>query len=627
VSDVATFPADLGEGAGLDAELPDALVRRAQLQRALAALDIFAADPAGTGGIVVRAGAGPVRGLWLERLRLALGDAMPLRKIPAHIADDRLLGGLDLAASLSAKRPVLSRGILAEADGGVAVLAMAERVSDQVAARLASALDSSEVRVERDGFTTSFSARFGLVLLDESDADEDGPPDCLCDRLAFVVDLHGLATRDLNEAITAPRPSGELRAFADAVTVESDAIEALCATAVAFGVHSQRIPILALRAVRTIAAAAGREAATPEDVELAAQLVLAPRATRMPAPPADEDTAPPEDTPEPEMPDADAPSDNDGSGGEGGALEDRVLDAVEAALPAHLLDLLSRPMRSSSTAQRSGRAASSAPSKQRGRPIGIRRGKPEGGARLDIIATLRAAAPWQPMRRGETGAAGLADASIEVRADDFRLKRFKRQSSTTTIFVIDASGSAALQRLAEAKGAVELLLADCYVRRDEVALIAFRGTSADLLLPPTRSLVRAKRSLAALPGGGGTPLAAGLDAAHRLAAAIARKGPVPLIVVLTDGRANISRSGEHDRPVAREDALAAARAIRIAGISALVVDTSREPRDPARDLAEAMAARYLPLPHADAALVAQAVRNAAPIGASPAAGRSATSVA
>ena len=114
---------------------------------------------------------------------------------------------------------------------------------------------------------------------------------------------------------------------------------------------------------------------------------------------------------------------------------------------------------------------------------------------------------------------------------------------TTTIFVVDASGSAALHRLAEAKGAVELLLADCYIRRDQVALIAFRGSAAELLLPPTRSLARAKRSLAGLPGGGGTPLAAGLDAAFALSDSIRRKGQTPTVIVLTDGRANIARDG------------------------------------------------------------------------------------
>ena len=162
--------------------------------------------------------------------------------------------------------------------------------------------------------------------------------------------------------------------------------------------------------------------------------------------------------------------------------------------------------------------------------------------------------------------------------------------------------------LAEAKGAVELLLADCYVRRDRVALIAFRGPGAELLLPPTRSLVRAKRGLAQLPGGGGTPLAAAIDSSLTIADAARRRGETPLVVFLTDGRANVGRDGVGGRTRAREDALQAARSLRVAGFATLVIDTSPRARPDARELAEAMAARYLPLPQADAATLSQAVR-------------------
>jgi magnesium chelatase subunit D len=196
---------------------------------------------------------------------------------------------------------------------------------------------------------------------------------------------------------------------------------------------------------------------------------------------------------------------------------------------------------------------------------------------------------------------------VLVRKDDFRISRFKQRSETATIFVVDASGSAALHRLAEAKGAVELLLADCYIRRDQVALIAFRGQIAELLLPLTRSLARAKRSLAGLPGGGGTPLAAGLDSAFALTDLIRRKGQTPTVILLTDGRANIGRDGAPGRPRAEEDAMAAARQFRAAGISAVLVDTSSRPGPAGAQLASEMGARYLPLPHADATALSKAV--------------------
>jgi magnesium chelatase subunit D len=239
--------------------------------------------------------------------------------------------------------------------------------------------------------------------------------------------------------------------------------------------------------------------------------------------------------------------------------------------------------------------------------VGARRGEPRGGARLNLLETLRAAAPWQGLRaRQATGAAQAR--RIHVRREDFHVTRFKQNTSTTAIFVVDASGSSALHRLAEAKGAVELLLADCYVRRDRVAVIAFRGPHAELLLPPTRSLARAKRSLAGLPGGGGTPLAAALDAARNLAESVRRAGDTPVVVMLTDGRANIARDGTPGRERATQDALAAAATLRACGASSLLLDTSPQPQPGAQALAQCMGATYLPLPHADANAMSHAVR-------------------
>ncbi|MBT8446740.1 MAG: VWA domain-containing protein, partial [Gammaproteobacteria bacterium] len=189
-----------------------------------------------------------------------------------------------------------------------------------------------------------------------------------------------------------------------------------------------------------------------------------------------------------------------------------------------------------------------------------------------------------------------------------RVTRFKQRRATTTIFAVDASGSAAVQRLSEAKGAVELLLADCYVRRDRVALITFRGTDAELALPPTRSLVRAKRQIGALPGGGGTPLAAGIAAALKLAITLERDGDTPIIVLLTDGRANIALDGSGGRAQAGGDALILARQVRNAGIASLLVDTSPRPQAEARALAEAMDAVYLPLPRGNPETLNSAVR-------------------
>ena len=150
------------------------------------------------------------------------------------------------------------------------------------------------------------------------------------------------------------------------------------------------------------------------------------------------------------------------------------------------------------------------------------------------------------------------------------------------------------------------------MRRDRVALIAFRGTGAEVLLPPTRSLVRAKRALSSLPGGGGTPFAAGIDAAVELADAVRRRGETPLLVFLTDGKANVGRDGKGGRQQAGEDALAAARMLRAASFTALMVDTSPQPQPQAQKIAREMDALYLPLPYADAKGISKTVLAATP---------------
>lgn len=559
---------------------------------------LFAVDPHGCGGVVLRTRPGPARESWLALLRALLPPLTPLRRVPLAVSDSRLLGGLDLTATLQAGRPIAERGLLAEADGGVLLLAMAERLSPTTAAHLTATLDSGELRLERDGLTLRAPARCGVVALDEGmDADERAPA-ALRERLAFYLELPVQAT-------TLPAdPALISAARARLPTVQSDepVLEALCAAALALGVLSLRAPLLALRVARASAALAGRERVTDVDAALAAQLVFAHRATTLP--PA-EPAAAPEPTPPATEPAEADPANLTPSAAE---LENMMLAAAQAALPADLLAQLKLADGSRSRSPRSGRAGVVSSSSRRGRPAGVRRGALRAGARLNLIETLRAAAPWQTLRRQH--ASPTPAPRIRVHRDDFRITRCKQRTETTTIFVVDASGSAALHRLAEAKGAVELLLADCYVRRDSVALIAFRGRGAELLLPPTRSLVRAKRSLASLPGGGATPLAAGIDAALALADTVRRREATPVIVLLTDGRANISRDGSAGRAQAEDDALAAARQVALSGITTLLIDMAPRPQPPAARLAAALAARYLPLPYADAARLSQAIQAA-----------------
>jgi len=571
---------------------------------------LFAVDPAGSGGIAVRALPGPVREIWSELLRELLPPAVPFRRIPLHVADGRLLGGLDLAATLHAGRPVAERGLLAEADGGVVQLAMAERVSRSTAAYLSAALDNGEIQVERDGITARTPARIGVVALDEGANEEEQVPHTLLDRFAFLLDLSDIRYR---EALVADYDASQVesaRQRLPGIEVDEEAIEMLCGTALALGVDSLRASLAAFRVARASAALAGRDRVESADVSAAARLVLAPRATRIPMPEQPDEEQQAEEPPPPPEDNQDEQQDQDQTPQQelDKPLEEQILEAAQAAIPPNLLAMLQMgAMRQRSKS--SGKSGAIQSGSLRGRPAGTRRGEPGAGARLNVIDTLRVAAPWQRLRRQERAEkGGESEVLVEVRRDDFRITRYRQRSETTTIFVVDASGSAALHRLAEAKGAVELLLADCYVRRDRVAMIAFRGPSAEILLPPTRSLVRAKRGLASLPGGGGTPLAAGIDAALALADGVTRRGGTAVVILLTDGRANVNRDGIGGRAQAAEDALASARAFRVAELKALVVDMSPRPRPDAEKLAREMGAVYLPLPHADARALSGAVQ-------------------
>ena len=560
---------------------------------AVSALALFAVDPIGLGGVVLRGQADRARDRWLEQLSACLPS--PPRRLPLGIDDARLIGGLDIAATLAAGRAVARGGLLAEADGGVIVVPMAERLDDRIAGLLAAALDTGMVVLERDGATLRMATRFGLVLLDEGVGDDPRVAEALSERVAFVVEADDFVPLD-PEVVTAAQ--ARLGAIAPPST---EIIEALCETALVLGVASARASIFALRAARASASLAGRSEIGEADLAVAARLVLAVRATQLPEPEASGDA--------PAAQEKSSAGHNDESDDERApspdTLTEMVIAAARAAIPANLLKAEAGRSRRRRGSSEGGRGSGERrPSWRRGRPVGVLPGQPGGGKRLALSATLNAAAIWQRVRRAPGATA------IVIRREDLRIKRFETRAETTVVVLVDASGSAALARLAEAKGAVEQLLGQAYIERTQVALIAFRGNGATLALPPTRSLTRARNVLAELAGGGGTPLAAGLDAGLAMALAVRARGRTPKLVLLTDGRGNVARDPTAGRAQAATDANDAAHALSAAGISTLLIDTAPRPRAETQAFAATMGARYLALPRIDAVAVAQAIRAA-----------------
>ena len=566
-----------------------------QAQRALLCLQV---DPVGLGGVWLKAGFGPVRQTWLTQLQ-HLG--INLQRMPHHIDHERMLGGIDLSVTLAQGRVVEQRGLLAQADGGLVLLPMAEKLSPSTLAMLLQAQDQGQV--QGLSLNSLHPSRFGVVALDESLDDEAGVPLKLKERLALWLDVQAVDWRE-SEAQLAPLPAHErqhVRSLLRQVQATTAQQQALCEVAMALGVDNLRACLLAQRLACVNAALHERSQLDDEDLQFAVQMVLSPRATRMPAN-ANAEQPPEPPAPEPEAPDNDTQNEPDQSpSSEPEALEDLLLAAAIASLPPKLLDQLLLGGAKTKPQSSSGSSGQAQLSKQRGRPLSPRPGKPGAGARLHLLATLRAAAPKQKLRSQHAGQ------RIAIRTEDFHVQRFAHKAASCIIVAMDASGSAALARLAEAKGAVDILLQQSYARRDSVCVIAFRGSQVQTLLPATRSLVRAKKALAGLPGGGGTPIALALKHVSEQALALQRAGMTPLLVMLSDGKANVTLEGLGGRTQAQEDAMKWAQQWARLGFASLWIDTAVQPTGHAQELSQAMQARYLPMPYVASQRVADAI--------------------
>ena len=533
------------------------------------AITLLAIDPAGLRGLWLRARAGPVR----DRALAGLKTVAP-RKLHPFTSDEALMGGLDLSATLASGAMQRHAGLLEQP--GALELTMAERCPPGLAVRLGQALDRDPA--------------LALIALDEACEEGEGLPQSLADRLGLFLDLDGFAWGETADITLSPALIATAQARLTGIA-SGTALTRLARVAAELGIASLRAPLLAHACARAHAAWRGAEAIEEADLEIAVALCFAHKAQQLP-----EDAPAPEDSP-PEPPEDQPEEGRDRDESELDIPEDMLIEAARSALPPGLIAQLQAARLARAQGGPSG-AGAKRKSMRRGRPLPSRAGKPGSGARVDVIATLRQAAPWQKMRRAMLP--GRAPDRLLLMPADIRLKRYQDQTDRVLIFVVDASGSAALARLAEAKGAVELMLAEAYSTRDHVALVAFRGHQAELCLPPSRSLVQTKRRLAGLPGGGATPLASALQLALATAEQARGHGMTPTLAFLTDGRGNIALDGSANRAQAAEEATQLARAIAARGVPSLVIDTSLRPKPQLAALSAEMRATLIALPRADA---------------------------
>jgi magnesium chelatase subunit D len=581
----------------------------------------------------------------------------PFIEVPLGLTLDRLLGGLDFEPSLLAGKKRYARGLLAQAHGGVLMVDDINLLDDTLVTHIAAALDAGTLAIERDGLSLAVETDF--VLLGAAQSSADKLNSLLRQRVGLIVESDSLNLIDERAEIVSrviafqAKPGDFIEAYEAEnrrildtieqarerlpfVNISPEDLRRLAAVSMHMEVEGNQADIFAARAAKANAALAGRGLVNEADIITAIQLVLLPRARKIPVP--DEATGQPslqndrqDSEPVPQSPHPQTPQSPHNREAESaertedfrqdpaderepqkiniGLLEDLIIRALEAQLPK---DGLRPQIQNRQNAKSSTGKGADTPDHGRGRYVS-HTAKKTPANKIALAATLRAAAPFQSSRRTATNA---LRPSVKITPDDLRYKRFRKKSAMLFIFAVDASGSMALNRMAQAKGAMTRLLQEAYIHRDKVSLISFRNDAAELLLPPTRSIELAKRVVEAMPTGGATPLGAALVKALEVAGG-ARSAAISqtLLVMFTDGRANVGlQVDQNAERIVRAEAIKSELrqlgvTLQMANVNVLVMDTKAKfmAGGEARELAEIIGAQYCYLPRADDQMIYQSV--------------------
>ena len=611
----------------------------------------------------------------LEERETEVIDA-PFVQVPLNVMEDRLIGSADLEESVRSGKSVFSPGLLAKAHRGVLYVDDINLLDEETANILLNVVTEGKVVVEREGISLTYPCR--PLLIATFNPDEGELRDHLLDRIAVALsadaDVMEIKSRvEAVDAVLGFSPGGKQatpeaeQALADAIENEEDLktaivfarefikdvtiapsqIQYLCEEAIRAGCQGHRAEIFACEVARASAALEGRSI-TSDDLRLAVKLAIAPRGTFINTP-MDQDEMmppPPPPPPPPPMDQQNDESDNDEEQEQEEEQEEQdepedeenndqpdvpdvpqefMFDIDATPMDPDLIDFAGR--------ERNGKGGGRGLifSQDRGRYI--KPMLPKGKVvRLAVDATLRASAPYQKSRRTRAVGTKNEGRGVFIEQSDVRTKKMARKAGSLIIFVVDASGSMALNRMNAAKGAAMSLLTEAYQSRDQICLIPFQGERADVLLPPTRSIAMAKRRLESMPCGGGSPLADALQTAMLTGLNAQKTGDVGKVVVvcISDGRANVplcvskgeefdpeadedSKDGKPSRNYLKDEVLACAKQLGVLpGFNLLCIDTENKfiSTGVAKDIADAAMGKYHQIAKADGNAIASVTSQA-----------------